>query len=69
MGASSEALRLPPGATDVRSRLAWLRARGDNWTRALNEDAARVTVNQQLAESATALNDQSEIGLIPSRPG
>ncbi len=69
LGASSEEVDLPDTIIDVRGLLAWLRARGGNWENALKDDAVRVTVNRQIADPATAVNDKLEIAIIPARLG
>lgn len=69
VGASSEEASLPETVTDVRGLLAWLRGRGGNWEIALKEDAVRVTVNRQIADLETLVNDKQEIAIIPARPG
>ncbi|MDH3309561.1 MAG: MoaD/ThiS family protein [Gammaproteobacteria bacterium] len=69
VGASSEETSLPDTVTDVRTLLAWLRQRGGNWEIALKEDAVRVTVNRQIADLETSVNDRQEIAIIPARAG
>lgn len=69
VGTSSEEVALPESVAVVRTLLAWLRARGGDWGKALKEDAVRVTVNRQFAEVGTALNDKMEIAIIPRRAG
>jgi molybdopterin synthase sulfur carrier subunit len=69
LGRSSEEVGLPGSVTDVRTLLAWLRTRGGNWEKALQEDAVKVTVNRQFAEVDTAVNDKMEIAIVPARLG
>jgi molybdopterin synthase sulfur carrier subunit len=69
LGASTEEVALPASVTDVRTLLAWLRARGGNWEQALREDAVRVTLNRQFAEAGSAVNDKMEIAIVPMRVG
>lgn len=69
IGTSSEEVALPESVADVRALLAWLRARGGDWDKALRENAVQVTVNRQFAEVGTALNDKMEIAIIPRRVG
>ena len=69
VGASSEEVALPESVTDVRTLLAWLRARGGDWDKALKEDAVQVTVNRQFAEVGTTVNDKMEIAIVPMRAG
>ena len=69
VGASSEEVGLPESVTDVRTLLTWLRARGGDWDKALKEDAVQVTVNRQFAEVSTAVNDKTEIAIVPKRVG
>jgi molybdopterin synthase sulfur carrier subunit len=68
-GRSSEEVSLPESVTDVRTLLAWLRTRGENWEKALREDAVKVTVNRQFAEVDTAVDDKMEIAIVPARLG
>jgi molybdopterin synthase sulfur carrier subunit len=69
LGRSSEEVGLPGSVTDVRTLLAWLRTRGGNWEKALQEGAVKVTVNRQFAEVDTAVNDKMEIAIVPARLG
>jgi molybdopterin synthase sulfur carrier subunit len=55
--------------TDVRTLLAWLRTRGGNWEKSLQEDAVKVTLNRQFAEASAAVNDKMEIAIVPARLG
>lgn len=63
-GRSSEAVELPAEVRDVAGLLAWLRERGQPWTRLLAEGAVRVTVNKQFAEMKTPVTDGDEIALV-----
>lgn len=69
LGASSEEVSLPASVTDVRTLLAWLRMRGENWEKALREDSVKITLNRQFAEADTAVNNRMEIAIVPTRPG
>lgn len=69
LGSASEEVALPAAITDVRTLLAWLRARGENWERALAENAVQVTVNRQFAVPETKIDNASEIALVSTRRG
>jgi molybdopterin synthase sulfur carrier subunit len=69
LGSSSEEVDLPASITDVRALLDWLRARGGNWETALKENQVRVTVNRQFAALETAIDNTTEIAIVPARPG
>jgi molybdopterin synthase sulfur carrier subunit len=69
LGRSSEEVGLPGSVTDVRTLLAWLRTRGGNWEKSLQEDAVKVTLNRQFAEASAAVNDKMEIAIVPARLG
>ncbi len=68
LGCAAEDVALPASVNDVRALLAWLRARGGNWERALAEDAVRVTVNKQFVTLETKIDNACEIALISARP-
>jgi DUF971 family protein/molybdopterin converting factor small subunit len=64
-GQDQEDIALPEPVTNVRSLLAWLRDRGDDWNKAFADDRVRVTVNKQFAEPDTSLEDGDEVALVP----
>jgi molybdopterin synthase sulfur carrier subunit len=68
LGRASEEVALPPSVTDVRTLLAWLRRRGENWERALADEAVRVTVNRQIVALDTPVDDRAEIAIVAMRP-
>lgn len=63
-GRSSEEVELPTEVVDVAGLLAWLRERGQPWTRLVAEGAVRVTVNKQFAEMRTPVADGDEVALV-----
>lgn len=69
LGSTSEEVALPASVTDIRTLLAWLRARGENWERALTENAVQVTVNRQFAVPETKIDNTCEIALVSARRG
>ncbi len=69
LGSSFEEVALPAAVTDIRTLLAWLRARGKNWERTLMENAVQVTVNRQFAVPETKIDNTCEIALVPTRRG
>ncbi len=64
LGRTSEDATLPAQVSDVRSLLAWLRARGGPWEQSLADDAVRVTVNRQLTTLDAPVDDRSEIAIL-----
>lgn len=69
LGSASEEVALPAAVTDIRTLLAWLRARGGNWERSLTENAVQVTVNRQFAVPETKIDNTCEIALVSARRG
>ena len=67
LGRSSEDVDLPLSVTDARTLLAWLRGRGEDWSRLLQDDRVRVTVNKQFATPETKVSNKDEIALVPAR--
>lgn len=68
LGKNSEDVTLPPDVTNVRALLAWLRTRGGIWEQRLQEKGVRVTVDRQLVNFDAALNDNAEVGIVPTVP-
>ena len=64
LGTAAEDAELPASVTDVRSLLAWLRARGPEWQRSLTEDGPQVTVNKAFANLDTPLSNRDEIAVV-----
>lgn len=64
LGQTSEDVALPTQVGDVRSLLAWLRARGGPWEQWLADNAVRVTVNRQLTTLDAPVDDRSEIAIL-----
>ncbi|MHB8744837.1 MAG: MoaD/ThiS family protein [Sulfuricaulis sp.] len=69
LGSAAEEVALPAAVTDIRTLLAWLRARGENWERSLAESAVQVTVNRQFAVAETKIDNSCEIALVTVRRG
>lgn len=68
LGRAREELPLPETVQDVRGLLAWLRARGGIWEKALADDKVRVLVNKQFAELDTKIADSDEIAIVSNSP-
>jgi len=68
LGRAQEDLPLPETVQDVRGLLAWLRARGGIWEKALADDKVRVLVNKQFAELDAKIADGNEIAIVSSSP-
>lgn len=69
LGRASEETDLPSSVTDVRTLLAWLRQRGENWEHALAENAVRVTVNRQFVALDSPVDNNAEIAIVAMRTG
>lgn len=70
LGISSEQVELPAQVNNIRSLSEWLRQRGKTWEQALSLDGAvRVAVNQDMANSETAIHDGDEIAFFPPVTG
>jgi molybdopterin synthase sulfur carrier subunit len=67
LGSTSEQVALPADVTDIRTLLAWLRARGGNWERMLTENGVQVTVNRQFAVPETKIDNTCEIAFVSAR--
>lgn len=68
LGRASEEVDLPASVMHVQSLLAWLRLRGEPWSRVLADDAVRVTVDRQFSVADTPISNANEIALINTRP-
>jgi molybdopterin synthase sulfur carrier subunit len=69
-GLSSEQVELPAQVKDVRSLTDWLRQRGGIWQEELAPARpVRVAINQDMANSETAVHDGDEIAFFPPVTG
>jgi molybdopterin synthase sulfur carrier subunit len=68
VGKTSEDTELPAAVTTVGALVAWLRARGPSWEKALDPATLNVTVNRQFATPESPVDNRAEIGLISTRP-
>ncbi len=68
LGRGSEDLRLPASITDVGGLLVWLRKRGGNWDKHLQDDLVKVTVNQEFTTPVSSFKDGDELAIVPSHP-
>lgn len=69
-GQSSEQVELPAQVKDVRSLTDWLRQRGGVWQDELAPARpVRVAINQDMANSETAVHDGDEIAFFPPVTG
>lgn len=70
LGLSSEQADLPAHVGDVRSLTEWLRQRGGAWREELAPARpVRVAINQDMANSETAVHDGDEIAFFPPVTG
>lgn len=69
-GLSSEQVEPPAEVIDVRSLTDWLRQRGGVWQEELAPARpVRVAINQDMANSETAVHDGDEIAFFPPVTG
>lgn len=69
-GLSSEQAELPAHVKDVHSLTEWLRQRGGVWQEELAPARpVRVAINQDMANSETAVHDGDEIAFFPPVTG
>jgi molybdopterin synthase sulfur carrier subunit len=70
IGIDQETVALPAGVADVRTLVAWLKARGPRYEAALKDIAVlRVAVNQELTHLDAKLKDGDEVALFPPMTG
>lgn len=70
LGKDEENLVLPEGVATVGQLAAFLRQRGDAWATELGAGrAVRVAVNQDMADSGTAIHGGEEIAFFPPVTG
>jgi len=70
IGMGQEAIAWDVNLVSVDALLNSLRARGAQWQTVLNsQQGVRVAVNQDLAQSHTALKDGDEVALFPPVTG
>jgi sulfur-carrier protein len=70
LGRSSEQVNLPAGRQTVAALRAHLRSRGGAWeTELAAEKPVRAAVNQDMAQSDTALADADEVAFFPPVTG
>ena len=68
LGCASEEMTLPEDVRSVGALLAFLRARGGAWEKALADQAVRVTVNRQFAALESPIGDRDEIAVVSAHP-
>ena len=61
---ASETAELPAATATVADLLAWLQARGPDWTNELAERRVRCAVNQVLGSMSAALHDGDEVAIF-----
>lgn len=61
---ASETAELPATTATVADLLAWLHARGPDWTNELAERRVRCAVNQELGSMSAALHDGDEVAIF-----
>lgn len=67
IGQTAEELKLPPGVSDLRGLLNFLRMRGEEWPVYLVDEKIQATVNKNFVELDATITDQDEIGLMLTR--
>lgn len=65
LGLESEQVNLPSGVDTVSRLLAWLRERGEKWSKNLHENKVTITVNKQFAQPETRIKGASEVAITP----
>jgi len=67
---AEESLDMPPGAQTVASVVDLLRARGGDWSEALNDQGSvLVAVNQRMGTRQTPVTDTDEVAFFPPVTG
>lgn len=70
IGHAEEDASLPPGVVTAGELIAWLKTRGDNYARALDDPrAVRIAVNQEHVKPDHPIADGDEIALFPPVTG
>ena len=70
LGKGEESLDLPGGVATVADLRAHLMARGGAWRQVLGENRSlRVAVNQDMAQSGTAIKPGDEVAFFPPVTG
>lgn len=69
LGCSTEDLSLPAEVKTVTDLRLHLASRGEPWTVLLSAQSLRVAVNQQMANSESAVADRDEVAFFPPVTG
>ena len=70
IGVDEEDVAPPAGVADVAGLIAWLKTRGANYAKALNDPSmVRVAVNQEYVQPNHALAPDDEVALFPPVTG
>ena len=70
VGLAEEEVALPAHVRDVAALIAWLKARGPNYERALaRPEWVRVAVNERYAAPSDPVRAQDEVALFPPVTG
>lgn len=60
---SQETVQVPGDTLTLSGLLEWLRLRGEDWARAMNEDKVRCAVNQDFAALTRELKENDEVAI------
>ena len=64
VGRPSDDFFLPKTVRTVRDLLAYLRQRGEEWEKGLQEDWVTITVNREFVELDHPVTDRDEIAIV-----
>jgi molybdopterin synthase sulfur carrier subunit len=60
----SETAVAPDNIVTLAELLAWLRNRGENWTKELADNRVRCAINQEIADLSAPLHENDEIAFF-----
>ena len=69
LGCDSEQLDLPPDICTISELKSLLTLRGDHWAEAFNSSSLLVSVDQQMANAQSIINNDAEIAFFPPVTG
>lgn len=64
LNTSGETASVPDNIATLAELLAWLRDRGENWTKELADKRVRCAINQEVAELSSPIRENDEIALF-----
>jgi molybdopterin synthase sulfur carrier subunit len=59
-----ETADVPDGAATLAQLLAWLRLRGENWTKELADNRVRCAINQEMADMTAPIHEDDEVAVF-----